>query len=165
MCDTIGFLATEPVNEKCPGRDFSSSRHRRIHGLHKGSHLLIDCRNAPREVCLDDGGMLDAMAVAARQAGATVISQSRYHFGHDSAAGFTAVVLLDESHCSAHSYADEGMLAIDIFTCGETDPNEVLALLRAQVDLGDVTVREMPRFAIDDSEPASQDGVTEASSA
>jgi len=105
--------------------------------------------------------MLDALVDASRRAGATVISQARYHFGHDSAAGFTAVVLLDESHCSAHSYADEGLLAIDIFTCGSTDPNDVLTHLRELVDLGEVHVREMSRFKVDESQagpPQPADG-------
>ena len=118
--------------------------------MQKGSHLLIDCRNVSKQVCLDDAGMLDSLAASARKAGATVISQARYHFGHNSAAGFTAMILLDESHCSAHAYADEGMLAIDIFTCGSTDPNDVLAHLCELIDLGEVTVREIPRFVLDD---------------
>ena len=94
--------------------------------------------------------MLDALAGAARRAGATVISQTRYRFGHDSPAGFTAVVLLDESHCSAHSYASEGLIAIDIFTCGSTSPHNVLAHLRDTIDLGEVMVREFPRFFADE---------------
>ena len=115
--------------------------------MHKGKHLLIDCCNVSREVCLDDRLMLGAMARGAERAGATVISQVRYHFGHNSPPGFTAVVLLDESHCSVHTYADLGLVALDIFTCGATDPAEVLAFIRAEVDLGDVSIRIMPRFA------------------
>lgn len=114
--------------------------------MHKGKHLLIDCRNVAREVCLDDGLVLGAMARAAERAGATVLSQVRYHFGHNSPPGFTAVVLLDESHCSAHTYADHGLIALDVFTCGTTDPLDVLAYLRTEVDLGDVSIREVPRF-------------------
>lgn len=38
--------------------------------------------------------------------------------GTDSPPGFTSVFLIDESHVSAHSYSDLGMLALDIFTCG-----------------------------------------------
>lgn len=129
--------------------------------LRKGSHLLVDCREVPREVCLDDAGMLDALADAARQAGATVISQTRYHFGHNSAPGFTAVVMLDESHCSAHTYADEGLVAIDIFTCGSTDPNKVLSYLREKIDLGIVTVRELPRFMDASTSSERVEGVAE----
>ena len=36
--------------------------------------------------------------------------------------GFAAVVLVDESHVTAHCYSDRGWLAIDCFTCGESDP-------------------------------------------
>lgn len=86
------------------------------------------------------------MADAAERAGANVISQVRYHFGHNSSPGFTAVTLLDESHCSAHSYADEGLLALDIFTCGSTDPRDVLRYLQESLDLGTVTIQECDRF-------------------
>ena len=118
--------------------------------MHRGKHLLIDCHNVPREVCLDDKGVLQAMARGAERAGATVISQVRYHFGHNSPPGFTAVILLDESHCSAHTYADDGLIAMDIFTCGTTDPRTVLECIRREIDLGDVSIRTVPRFPEND---------------
>lgn len=121
----------------------------RVYELEKGRHLLIDCYNVPKDVCLNDQLVLEAMARGATKAGATVISQVRYHFGHNSPPGFTAFVLLDESHCSAHCYADQGMLALDVFTCGSTDPNDVLKYIREIVDLGDVYVRQEPRFVRD----------------
>ena len=40
--------------------------------------------------------------------------------------GFAAVVLLDESHLSAHCYSDRGWLAIDCFTCGGTDAEGIV---------------------------------------
>lgn len=119
-----------------------------------GIHLLVDCRNVPRDVCLADGVILESLATGARLAGATVLSQVRYHFGHNSPPGFAAAILLDESHCSAHSYADLGMVALDFFTCGDTDPMRILEYLQTQVDLGDVTVRRVERFG----EPATMAG-------
>ncbi len=118
--------------------------------MYKGKHLLIDCSNVAREVCLDDKLVLNAMARAAERAGATVVSQIRYKFGQDSPPGFTAVVMLDESHCSAHTYADLGLIAMDVFTCGSTEPREVLRYIQEEIDLGDVHVREEYRF-LDDS--------------
>ena len=114
--------------------------------MHKGRHLLMDCRNVARTLCLDDKRVLDAMARAAERAGATVVSQVRYKFGHDSPPGFTAVVLLDESHCSAHTYADLGLIAMDVFTCGSTNPRDVLRYIQEEIDFGDVTVTEVDRF-------------------
>jgi S-adenosylmethionine decarboxylase len=122
------------------------SVNRRFYALHKGKHLLIDCRNVPRDLCLDDKRVLDVMARSAERAGATVISQMRYKFGLDSPPGFTAIVMLDESHCSAHTYADLGLIAMDVFTCGNTDPKLVFQYIAEELELGDVVVRELPRF-------------------
>lgn len=116
--------------------------------MYKGRHLLIDCHNVSRDVCLNDQLILESMARAATRAGATVISQVRYHFGHNSPPGFTAMCLLDESHCSAHCYADLGLIALDIFTCGRTDPNDILKYIREEVDLGEVNTVQMPRFTL-----------------
>ncbi len=43
--------------------------------------------------------------------------------GTESLPGFDAVVVIDESHVSAHCYSESGLLAIDIFTCGGSDPS------------------------------------------
>ena len=121
----------------------------RVYELEKGKHLLVDCRNVSRDVCLNDGAMLAAMARGAKRAGANVISQVRYQFGHNSPPGFTAVVVLDESHCSCHTYADLGLVALDVFTCGRTNPRDVLDFIREEIELGDVVIRQMPRFVMD----------------
>jgi S-adenosylmethionine decarboxylase len=98
-----------------------------------------------KEICLDDKTMLNKMAFAATSAGSTVIDQCRYRFGHDSPPGFTCFVLLDESHLSAHSYADEGMIALDIFTCGDTDPREIWTMLSRYI-CEHAVITEFPRF-------------------
>jgi S-adenosylmethionine decarboxylase len=126
--------------------------------LEKGKHLLVDCRNVSRDVCLDDGAMLAAMARGATRAGANVISQVRYQFGHNSPPGFTAVVVLDESHCSCHTYADLGLVALDVFTCGRTNPRDVLAYIREEIELGDVSIRQVPRFIL---EPQTESALEE----
>jgi len=97
---------------------------------------------------LNDRLVLNVMARSAERAGATVVSQVRYKFGSDSPPGFTAVVLLDESHCSAHTYADLGLIAMDVFTCGNTNPRDVLRYIQEELDLGDVTITEVGRFSM-----------------
>ncbi len=114
--------------------------------MHKGKHLLIDCSGVSRELCLDDQRLLEAMARAATACGATVISQIRYKFGSDSPPGCTAIVMLDESHCSVHTYADLGLIAMDIFTCGNTNPRDVWALVQQELSIEEAIVREVFRF-------------------
>ena len=40
--------------------------------------------------------------------------------------GFTCAILLDASHMSCHSYSDTGLLAVDVFTCGNNDPSNII---------------------------------------
>lgn len=110
----------------------------------KGKHVIVDCYCAPRDVCFDDATMLNAMIWAATDAGATVINTSRYRFGHNSPDGYTCMVQLDESHISAHTYGSESLLALDIFTCGSTDPMEIWERLKETLGLDNgVTVIRM----------------------
>jgi S-adenosylmethionine decarboxylase proenzyme len=117
--------------------------------LHKGHHLLIDCNQVSRELCLNDKLLLETMADAAQSAGATVISQIRYRFGEKSPSGCTAIVMLDESHCSVHTYADLGLVAMDIFTCGDTDPKRIWQGIQKSLNLEHASIREYPRFEME----------------
>ena len=56
----------------------------------------------------------------------------------DSPPGFAAVVLIDESHVTAHCYSERGILAVDVFTCGDSDPSAVAAMIN------DALVSEIP---------------------
>lgn len=114
--------------------------------MHKGQHLLIDCHNVPRDLCLDDQRWLEAMAEGAKRAGATVISQIRYQFGQGSPPGCTAIVMLDESHCSVHTYADLGLVAMDVFTCGSTNPRDIWKHVQSELGLDDARFRNLRRF-------------------
>jgi S-adenosylmethionine decarboxylase len=91
---------------------------------------------------------MEALARAATACGATVVSQIRYRFGSESPPGCTAIVMLDESHCSVHTYADLGLIAMDIFTCGNTNPRDVWNHLQDDLCLVDADVREILRFEL-----------------
>ena len=117
--------------------------------MHKGQHLLIDCHDVPRDVCLDDRRWLESMAEGARRAGSTVISQIRYQFGQDSPAGCTAIVMLDESHVSVHTYAELGLVAMDCFTCGSTNPMDIWTYVKSAMGLNDADIREVERFPME----------------
>jgi S-adenosylmethionine decarboxylase len=62
--------------------------------------------------------------------------------------------MLDESHCSVHTYADLGLMAFDVFTCGHTDPRQIWAYVQHQLGIEDAEVREVPRFVTAASEVA-----------
>lgn len=52
-----------------------------------------------------------------------------------SPAGFTSVILIDESHITSHCYSEKGLLALDVFTCGDTDPQLIMTNIEQEIKL------------------------------
>lgn len=80
-------------------------------------HSIIDISRVDFDTCMDDIFILNVLVESANIINANIIATNRYRFGHNSPNGCTAFVLIDESHLSAHTYADNGKIAIDVFTC------------------------------------------------
>jgi|688.fasta_scaffold381335_1 S-adenosylmethionine decarboxylase len=53
----------------------------------------------------------------------------------DTEEGFTSVILLDESHITCHSYTKLGLLALDVFTCGKSDPTIISDYIQKSLQL------------------------------
>jgi S-adenosylmethionine decarboxylase len=109
-------------------------------------HVILGCSGVPRDLCLDDRMLLETIVGAARSSRATIINTSRYRFGHDSPPGCTVFVMLDESHVSVHTYADEGRMAIDVFTCGSTDARTIAEQLKTDLGLKNCQEQSLERF-------------------
>lgn len=71
--------------------------------------------------------------IICEQEGLRVVGEKCIVFdGTKSPPGFTFVLCLDESHISVHSYADEGLLATDLFTCSKNPQAHINALRRIE---------------------------------
>ena len=68
--------------------------------------------------------------------------------GEHSPPGFAAVVLIDESHVSAHCYSDRGWLAIDAFTCGDHDPENIVDIIHESLTLSSPNIIQMRRDTV-----------------
>ncbi len=55
----------------------------------------------------------------------------------------TLVLILAESHLSIHTWPEENLIAIDLFSCGAIDGQAVLDELTAALRLTEVTVRQV----------------------
>lgn len=55
--------------------------------------------------------------------GATLLNSNVNHFNERGA--FTALYLLAESHISIHTWPEHNYIAIDIFTCGDSNTQEI----------------------------------------
>ena len=93
----------------------------------RGGHVVLDYTGYSPPVNDDGEWMLQVLRDCVHRAGIKEVHAHVAQFdGSESPPGFAAVVLIDESHVSAHCYSESGLLAIDIFTCGGSDP-ELLA--------------------------------------
>lgn len=115
-----------------------------------GSHIFLDY-NGYSPIGEDDGKwMLQIMRDAVENSLAREVHSHVEQFdGNVSPPGFAAVVLLDESHVSAHCYSQRGWLAIDCFTCGKCDPNTIADQIHMALE------RNMPNLKL--LRKASQD--------
>lgn len=91
-----------------------------------GQHLLVDlwdCGN------LQDLELIRAvLQEAATRCGATVLDINLHGFGES--AGVTGVAILAESHISIHTWPETGYAAIDVFMCGNCDPERALPVFQ-----------------------------------
>lgn len=118
-----------------------------------GRHLLVDLEDVPEEICVNDKLVLDTLAEAVTEAGATVLNCIRYYFNSSEQKGFTAIIMLDESHCSIHTYLESKKVSIDIFTCGKMEPPKVYKLFKQKIKLPENIKEKMiyiPRFILNE---------------
>lgn len=103
-------------------------------GAH-GQHIFLDFTGYEPQAIEDGKWMLDLLERAVEQSDARNVHAHVAQFdGSASPPGFAAVVLLDESHVSAHCYSEKGWLAVDCFTCGGSDPAVIADYIEAELN-------------------------------
>jgi S-adenosylmethionine decarboxylase len=92
-----------------------------------------------------DVSQLTAHATTAVQAGqGNVLDASHVVFPNGA---ITLVLILAESHLSVHTWPEENLIAIDLFSCGTIDGPRVIIELVRLLRLADVSVRQLARGA------------------
>ena len=115
-----------------------------------GKHVYVDYVGFLAEHRSPDGHLvLQVLQNAVEKCG---IRQVHAHVeifdGEVSPPGFAAVVLIDESHVSAHCYSDRGWLAIDAFTCGDHDPEKIIEIIHESLISINPNIRQMRRDSV-----------------
>jgi len=82
-----------------------------------GHQILIDLIGVDTSICLDSELWLNSFESICMKYGFTVIDKNSHVFKNPQQPGLTAFLLLDSSHFSVHTYADQGIAAVDLFAC------------------------------------------------
>jgi S-adenosylmethionine decarboxylase len=105
----------------------------------------VDAR-LTRSSPVTDVARLTSLAVAAVAAGqGHVLDTSHVIFPNGA---ITLVLILAESHLSIHTWPEEELIAIDLFTCGAIDGEAVIAGLTDSLRLEAASVRRLSRGAV-----------------
>lgn len=115
-----------------------------------GKHVYIDYIGYQYDGSNNGEKILEIMMQSA-SAGNTrpVFSHVEEFDGQNSPPGFAAVVLLDESHITAHCYYEKGWLAIDAFTCGDGNPDLIADFITKNLRINMPGLQQMRRELVD----------------
>jgi S-adenosylmethionine decarboxylase len=102
----------------------------------------VDARLTPSSP-VTDVARLTSLASAAVEAGrGHVLDTSHVIFPNGA---ITLVLILAESHLSIHTWPEEDLVAVDLFSCGAIDGDAVISNLARSLRLEAVSVRKVPR--------------------
>jgi S-adenosylmethionine decarboxylase len=82
-----------------------------------GRHLLVEFYNCNSKIINDESLVEQYMNEAALKAQATIVKSTFHTFAPQ---GISGVVVIAESHLAIHTWPENGYVAVDLFTCGES---------------------------------------------
>ena len=89
----------------------------------RGTHFIVEAAGCSKEILSDPKRIEEIFINAAKHAKMTVKAS---HFFRFSPTGVSGAVIVAESHISIHTWPEEGYAAIDVYTCGESDPEKAV---------------------------------------
>ena len=102
----------------------------------------IDATSSPATPMTDLAGLTSAATRAVAAGHGHVLGASHVVFPNGA---ITLVLILAESHLSIHTWPEENLVAVDLFSCGAIDADRVISELTGLLQLGQVSVRAVPR--------------------
>jgi S-adenosylmethionine decarboxylase len=109
-----------------------------------GAHLIVDLYDAKR---LDDIEHIEAaLRRCVEEAGATLLHINLHHFEPNG--GVSGVAVLAESHISIHTWPEHGYAAVDVFMCGDAEPEKCVPVLRQAFTPKQTAVEELLRGSV-----------------
>ena len=98
----------------------------------------VDASLTPASPVADISLLTEAATGAVRAGHGHVLDTSHVVFPNGA---ITLVLILAESHLSIHTWPEENLIAIDLFSCGAIDSTRVTAELVRRLRLADVSIR------------------------
>jgi S-adenosylmethionine decarboxylase len=85
-------------------------------------HLIIDIYTDKNMI--DSEPVLESLERAVEVCGAKKVKTVSHSFGDGQ--GYTAFIMLSESHLAIHTWPERGYVAMDVLMCGDADPYKII---------------------------------------
>jgi S-adenosylmethionine decarboxylase len=102
----------------------------------------VDAKLTPSSPVTDVAGLITLASAAVAAGEGHVLDTSHVIFPNGA---ITLVLILAESHLSIHTWPEEDLIAVDLFSCGAIDGRAVISALAQSLRLEAVSVRTVPR--------------------
>ena len=112
--------------------------------VYAGTHLILDIWEG--KDLGDIENVNKAFLKAVEDCGATLLHIHLHHFGEGM--GVTGVAVLEESHITIHTWPEVEYAAIDIFLCGNLNPNKCVEAFKEAFKTDWITIQEFKRGVI-----------------
>jgi len=89
----------------------------------EGTHFVVEAAGCSEEILSDPKRIEQIFKEAAKAARMTVKASYFFRFRPK---GVSGSVIVAESHISIHTWPELGYAAIDVYTCGESDPEKAV---------------------------------------
>lgn len=107
-----------------------------------GTHMIIEAAGCSKDVITTPERIEQIFKEAARVANMTIKAS---HFFRFSPTGVSGAVIIAESHISIHTWPEEGYAAIDVYTCGESDPERAVEYILKEIGAKHAHISEIKR--------------------
>ncbi|MDN5358874.1 MAG: S-adenosylmethionine decarboxylase [Candidatus Diapherotrites archaeon] len=108
----------------------------------EGTHYIVEAAGCSEEIISDPKKIEQIFKEAARVANMTVKAS---HFFRFSQGGVSGAVIVAESHISLHTWPEVGYAAIDVYTCGDSDPEKAVDYILDRIGAKYAHVSEVRR--------------------
>lgn len=116
-----------------------------------GTHVVGDLSGIDPQLLKDEHHLMQVLKDGLEREAFTILGQQSLKFPGDDS-GVTGFYVLSESHAAFHSYPEYGYLAIDVFSCGASRPDRVVAHVARALNADASGVKTLERRASVDPE-------------
>ena len=113
-----------------------------VKNAYMGTHLLAEVYNVKREKLINPTEIANEMVKAVQAEKLKLLNCFVHEFDPQ---GVTVNITLAESHFAVHTWPEKNCVAIDIFTCGNTNPRSVAWWILNYFDSDDYIMNDYER--------------------